>query len=328
MNLIKTAAIAAVSFSLTTGAFASNLSPTETDLPRTYTSSLLTPVIEPSDLPALTGKVSILDIRGDKKAFAEGHIPGSVQIGYGAFRGPKNNPGQLFEPTELAKALGAVGLEKEKGVVVVSAGNTSTDFGAAARVYWSLKSVGFENLAILNGGYKSYVADKLPISSGAVTVQPTELNLSFNDSWYSSTESIQSSIEAGSARLLDSRLPSFFEGKAWHGAAKKPGALPGAENFAFTAFFDDTKLKPAGEVNQIVAQNNLNQPQTVSYCNTGHWAATNWFVLSEVAQIPEVTLYAESMVEWSNNDLAMDNVPSAIEFAYLKSKKWFSGLLN
>ena len=39
-----------------------------------------------------------------------------------------------------------------------------------------------------------------------------------------------------------------------------------------------------------------------SFCNTGHWAATNWFALSEVAGIPNVKLYPESMVGWTNAD--------------------------
>ena len=37
----------------------------------------------------------------------------------------------------------------------------------------------------------------------------------------------------------------------------------------------------------------------VSYCNTGHWAATNWFVLSEILGRKDVRLYDGSMVEWT-----------------------------
>ncbi|MEL6481756.1 MAG: sulfurtransferase, partial [Pseudomonadota bacterium] len=36
----------------------------------------------------------------------------------------------------------------------------------------------------------------------------------------------------------------------------------------------------------------------VSFCNTGHWAASNWFALSEIAEIEDVRLYPESMVGW------------------------------
>lgn len=158
-----------------------------------------------------------------------------------------------------------------------------------------------------------------------MSVQAVDLNLSFNDRWYASTDTVETDQ---TARLLDSRLDSFYNGKAWHGAAKRPGILPGADQFAFTAFFDGDSplLKPAVEVRNIVQANGLDRENTISYCNTGHWAATNWFVLSEVAQVSDVKLYAESMVEWSNLDKPMDNVPGAIEFALLKSKKWFEGL--
>ena len=52
---------------------------------------------------------------------------------------------------------------------------------------------------------------------------------------------------------------------------------------------------------------------TVVFCNTGHWGATGWFALSEVAGVKNVRLYAESMVDWTQSDplLPMDNVPAA-----------------
>ena len=39
----------------------------------------------------------------------------------------------------------------------------------------------------------------------------------------------------------------------------------------------------------------------VSYCNTGHWAATDWFVLHELLGRKDARLYAGSMVEWTSN---------------------------
>lgn len=294
-------------------------------------SAQLSPVISTVELSEKLGQVTVLDIQRSGEDFASAHIPGSVHLPYGNFRGPKDNPGQLPELTELAKALGAKGLSKDDAIVVAHAGRTSTDFGAAARVYWTLKSVGFENLSVLNGGFAAYQSQGLELTDQATEVSPTTLALAFDDTWYASTDYIEAQINSGEpAPLLDSRLESFFEGKRWHGAAKRPGILPGADNFAFTAFFDEGSalLKPAREVNQIVAANDLGTAKTVSYCNTGHWAATNWFVLSEVAGVDEVKLYAESMVEWSNLDKPMDNAPNALQFALLKGKSWLDGLSN
>lgn len=293
----------------------------------------LTPVIDGFTLDSLleTNAVKVLEIRSDIKEYAKGHIPGSVHLPYGAFRGPKNNPGKLPPLNELAKALGSVGLDTTDPVVVVHDGVTTTDFGAAARVYWTLKSVGFENLAVLNGGFRGYQKDGFALATEPTQVTPTSPSLRFNPTWYADTADVAAEVGGeGKARLLDARLDDFFAGKAWHGAATKPGILPGADHFSFEAFFDKNTplLKHPEEVLSIVNDNGLNQANTISYCNTGHWAATNWFVLSEVANVPDVKLYAESMVEWSQANQPMDHVPSSVEFAILKTKKWFNNLVN
>lgn len=276
-------------------------------------------------------EVKVLEIRSDEKEYLKQHIPSSVYIPYSEFRGPKQNPGQLPELNKLAKALGSQGIDTTDSVVIVHDGVTTTDFGAAARVYWTLKSVGFDSLAILNGGFRAYQKDGFELASGQTEVSPVAPQLAFNSAWYADTAEVEKQVAGeGSARLLDARLDDFYAGKAWHDAAARPGILPGADQFAFEAFFDKNTplLKHADEVQSIVADNELDQSGTISYCNTGHWAATNWFVLSEVAQVDGVKLYAESMVEWSALNKPMENVPTSVQFAILKTKKWFNNLVN
>jgi thiosulfate/3-mercaptopyruvate sulfurtransferase len=293
----------------------------------------LTPVIDSFTLTDLldNNEVKVLEIRSDEKEYLKQHIPSSVYIPYSEFRGPKQNPGQLPELNKLAKALGSQGIDTTDSVVIVHDGVTTTDFGAAARVYWTLKSVGFDSLAILNGGVRAYQKDGFELASGPTEVSPVAPQLAFNSAWYADTAEVEKQVAGeGSARLLDARLDDFYAGKAWHDAAARPGILPGADQFAFEAFFDKNTplLKHADEVQSIVADNELDQSGTISYCNTGHWAATNWFVLSEVAQVDGVKLYAESMVEWSALNKPMENVPTSVQFAILKTKKWFNNLVN
>ena len=64
----------------------------------------------------------------------------------------------------------------------------------------------------------------------------------------------------------------------------------------------------------------FSQP-TVSFCNTGHWAATNWFVLSEMLGQPDVKLYPESMVGWSRAGLPMANVPGRLQQFWIQLKE-------
>ena len=63
---------------------------------------------------------------------------------------------------------------------------------------------------------------------------------------------------------------------------------------------------------------------TVSFCNTGHWAATNCFALSEVAGQKQVKLYAGSMVEWTKDgsESLMANVPGRLQQLAINAKLW------
>ncbi|MDC3032722.1 rhodanese-like domain-containing protein [Litorivicinus sp.] len=299
----------------------------------TSPAATLTPVIDSFTLTDLIedSNVRVLEIRSDESAYLKQHIPGSVYLSYEEFRGPNTNPGKLPELSNLAKSLGSRGIQVDDAVVIVHDGVTTTDFGASARVYWTLKSVGFESLAILNGGFRSYQKDGFELVSGETKVSPVNTTLVFNPAWYADTADVAKQVAGdGNARLLDARLDDFYAGTAWHDAAARPGILPGADQFAFEAFFDKNTplLKHIDEIDSIVSANGLKQPGTISYCNTGHWAATNWFVLSEVARVDGVRLYPESMVEWSALNKPMENVPTSVQFAILKTKKWFNSLVN
>ena len=93
-------------------------------------------------------------------------------------------------------------------------------------------------------------------------------------------------------------------GKLFHGKQKAPaskayGHIPGARNLDSAAFYDPVtnRLRPKDELAAIAAS--LPAEPVVAYCNTGHWAATDWFVLSVVLGRPDVRLYDGSMVEWT-----------------------------
>ena len=59
-------------------------------------------------------------------------------------------------------------------------------------------------------------------------------------------------------------------------------------------------LTPAADVKRLAAESAAaGDAPAVSFCNTGHWAAINWFALSEVAGQKGVKMYPGSMVDWS-----------------------------
>ena len=68
----------------------------------------------------------------------------------------------------------------------------------------------------------------------------------------------------------------------------------------------------------------------VAFCNTGHWAATDWFGLSEVAGLSGVKLYAGSMVDWtqSQEPPLMANQPTRAEALAYDAKQWWERKLK
>ena len=256
----------------------------------------------------------LIDIRAGED-FSAGHIVGSVSAPYGLFRGPKSNPGQLVSEADLQKTLRAIGVTKDRPTVVIYQGKDVTDFGAAARVYWTLKSSGVSQLAILNGGVDAWKATGLALEKGASTPTPSQIEVTFSAEWLATTDDVLGVVGGTTdATLLDARSEEFWSGLKQHPAAASAGTLPGSGYLPHSSFFSDgaPQMSGADSVQAIIAQAGLSGQSSgpiVSFCNTGHWAATSWFALSEVAGVEGVKLYPESMVGYSNAGHPLQNAP-------------------
>jgi len=282
------------------------------------------PLIDPQGLVEARESIDplIVDIRPGKvegsetTIFEAGHIPGAVAAPYNLFRGPKANPGQLVSEDQLTEVLRAAGITRDRPTVIVYQGTDASDFGSAARVYWTLKSSGVSPLAILNGGMNAWQAADLPVETGPANPEPSDITVTFSHEWLATTEDVEAIVQGESkGDLLDARTESFWAGNAKHAAAARPGTLPQSRYFSQANWFDPGKptvIEPA-RVETLAAENGFgDSDQLVSFCNTGHWAATNWFALSEIAGIEGVKLYPDSMVGWSNQGLEMANVPGPL----------------
>jgi thiosulfate/3-mercaptopyruvate sulfurtransferase len=250
----------------------------------------------------------VLDIRsaidgGAEKAYAEAHIPGSVHSDYDkdGWRVTRNNvPFVLPSVAQLEKLIGDIGIDEDTRVVVVPAGVSYTDFGSAARVYWTLKVAGVTKVSILDGGVAAWKQAGLPVESGIKAPSPKIFTATLDKSLMVEGSEVVKEQAAGNATLIDARPASFFAGKEKAPAVAAYGHIPGARSLDSAEFYDATtnKLKPKTELAAIAAQVPAGKP-VVSYCNTGHWAATDWFVLHEVLGRPQVRVYDGSMVDWS-----------------------------
>ena len=248
--------------------------------------------------------IVVLDIRsaidgGGGEAYAKAHIPGALHSDYdkAGWRVTRNGvPFMLPTAAELEKLIGETGIDEDSHVVVVPAGVSATDFGSAARIYWTLKAAGHPAVSILDGGFAAWQAASYPVESGKNAPQPKIFSAKIDDSVLAQVEAVERNEHA---TLVDARPASYFEGKEKAPAAKAYGHIPGAVSLDSASFYDPVtnRLRPKAQLAAIAAA--LPAGPVVAYCNTGHWAATDWFVLSVVLGHSDVRLYDGSMVEWT-----------------------------
>jgi thiosulfate/3-mercaptopyruvate sulfurtransferase len=250
--------------------------------------------------------VVVVDVRsaidgGGEAAYAQAHIPGAVHSDYdkAGWRVTRNGvPFMLPDKAGLEKLIGETGIDEDTHVVVVPAGVSATDFGSAARVYWTLKVAGHPAVSILDGGFAAWQAAGYAVQSGKVTPAPRIFTVTLDQRLLAEIEAVERNTNA---TLLDARPASYFSGKEKAPVAKTYGHIPGAINIDSATFYDPVtnRLRPKEQLAKIAAS--LPAGPVVAYCNTGHWAATDWFVLSAVLGRPDVRLYDGSMVEWTSN---------------------------
>ena len=256
-------------------------------------------------------KLIVLDIRnaldkGSREIYAKGHIPGAVHSDYlkGGWRTKKGGVvGVLPDVPVLEALISELGVSDESHVVISHGGVDATDFGSAARVYWTFKYLGHDEVSILDGGWREWRRDPArPIETGIVIPEGDMFVAEPRGELLVGNDDIKASFADPNVVRVDARPLAQFLGEAKHKAAKRPGRLINAVHFDQSQLIGaDGKVKDTRQLSATFS-NQINPragQEIYSYCNTGHWAATNWFVMSEILGLENVRLFDQSMVGWT-----------------------------
>ena len=170
-----------------------------------------------------------LDIRnkidgGSKEAFEVGHIPQAVYSNYlteGWRTTVDGIVGKLPPVKDLEVLIGNLGIGNDNHVVVVPGGINSSDFGSAARVYWTFKTLGHEEVSILDGGHAAWVK-KFPdqIESGIHNPNKVAFKSNFQSRYLSTTEEVFQNLNNISVAFVDARSEeqTFWKKETWQSA--------------------------------------------------------------------------------------------------------------
>ena len=269
-------------------------------------SSPLPGVLVSADDVAAHPEWRVFDCRHDLKntgygrqAYARGHIPGALFLhlddDLSGVKTGSNGRHPLPEVAAFARRMSDCGVGDD--VQVVAYDNEGGIF--AARLWWMLRWLGHERVAVLDGGLAGWKRGKRVLEEAAPVVAPREFVARPRDLSVS-TAQVLADLNAPSMLILDARSPERFRGE---NETLDPvgGHIPGAVNRFYFDNLDDAGcyFKPAGELRAEFDAILGGRPASavVQQCGSGVTACHNLLAM-ELAGLPGSRLYPGSWSEW------------------------------
>lgn len=254
---------------------------------------------EGRDLVIVDCRFALNDTEQGRRAYAASHIPGAVYAHLDEDLSGPIVPGQtsrhpLPPVADFAHTVGRWGIGAGTQVV------TYDDAGGAmaARLWWMLRWVGHDAVAVLDGGWPAWIAEDRATSSGTESrPRATFIARPFPDLLLSAEE-VLASLSEGKLRLIDARSPERFRGES---EPNDPvaGHIPGAVNHPFPRNLEQGRFRSreelAGIYSQLVGEKEAEE--IVFYCGSGVTAAHNALAMLH-AGLGAAKLYPGSWSEW------------------------------
>lgn len=270
----------------------------------------MSPIISPSELKNLPSEnLIILDARAGKDiypTYLTKHIKGArfidldkdlADIGEDAAFGGRH---PLPAVEKFAETLSGLGISEGAHVVVYDDKNGAN---AAARAWWMLKSFGFENVQVLDGGIQSAEKEGVEFSSGEEIFEKSSVIK--KEGWLlpvKELEDVENEISNDSSTVIDVRDAYRYKGES-EPIDLVAGHIPGAINIPFSENLDENGnfLKPE-VLKEKYTELLKDQPQhLIIHCGSGVTACHTILAL-EYAGFPISDLYVGSWSEWSRRE--------------------------
>lgn len=239
------------------------------------------------------------DPEAGRRAYAAGHIPGARYAHLNDdLSGPVSpNTGRhpLPDPDVLAEKLGRWGVDETRQVIAYD-----DSYGAiAARLWWLLRWLGHEAVAVLDGDLRAWLRENRPLTTTEPAVAPRAFTPRLRPNAWVESADVERLIETGDGILIDARAEERFRGEV-EPFDRVAGHVPGALSLPF-----EDNLQPSGrflppeELRDLYGQllGDIPSSRVVHMCGSGVTACHNLLAM-EHAGLPGARLYAGSWSEW------------------------------
>ncbi|MGB4362029.1 MAG: sulfurtransferase [Rhodoferax sp.] len=243
---------------------------------------------------------------GGDAQYLEQHLMGAVRADLdrhlsanGAPAAARGGRHPLPAREAVAAWLGSVGLTPDMQVVVYDRQGANY----CGRMWWMLKWLGHEAVAVLDGGLQAWVAAGGAVDAGIKQARPAgSYPLSAPKALLASTETVLHQLGRRDQTILDARAAPRFRGEV-EPLDPVAGHIPGALNRLFSDNIGpDGRFKPAAqlraEFDALLA--GRDPASVVHHCGSGVSALPN-LIAMEVAGLGRAALYAGSWSEWCSD---------------------------
>ena len=249
--------------------------------------------------------IRIVEVDYDPTAnYNLGHIPGAVLLDW---KTDMNDPVKrdILSQRQLDEVLGKAGVTPNMKIILY--GDFNNWFAAFA--FWILNYYGVDNVVLMNGGRKKWIAEDRAITKDVPSYQRTSFkSKSPNENIRTYLEYVKQSLKQPNKILVDVRSPAEFTGAITAPAeypnehAQRGGHIPGAVNIPWSrAVSDDGTFKPPEELSKIYQSEGITaDKEVITYCRIGERSSFTWFVLKYLLGYPNVKNYDGSWTEWGN----------------------------
>jgi thiosulfate/3-mercaptopyruvate sulfurtransferase len=241
------------------------------------------------------------DERWGAREYDAAHVRGAVYADLNRdLSAPKtgsNGRHPLPDARALAARLGELGIGS--GVQVVAYDQDNGMF--ASRLWWLLRWLGHDAVAVLDGGFAKWVAEGRPTAGGRTSREPREFTAAPRPQMAVDVATVSGRVGSRDWRLVDARAPERFRGEV-EPLDRTPGHIPGALNHFFQTNLEDGVFKTPEQLRAAFANTLGETPisRVVCYCGSGVTACHNLLAL-EHAGMSGAQLYAGSWSEWSSD---------------------------
>jgi thiosulfate/3-mercaptopyruvate sulfurtransferase len=236
-----------------------------------------------------------------RKTFEEAHIPGADFLDLqGEFSDQTTRLRFMMPPVaQLEAAFARHGIGDGTRVVLYSVGTMMW----ATRFWWMLRSLGFDNAAVLDGGFDKWKAESRPVESGPPRGYPAaKFEARPRPGLFVDKNFVRSKLGASDTVVINALGPQFHKGlePSRYG---RPGRIPGSVNVSAATLVNAsdksfTSLEDAAA--KFAAVGATKENPVVCYCGGGISATIDLFLLHQLGY-DNLKLYDGSMGEWARD---------------------------